>query len=75
MDLNETNKLWYESLPIEGVKFGYNDFVLIVGGENAGNHASVISLISLEPITYLVELDLPANGDIIILETELEIAE
>ena len=75
MDLNEANKLWYESKPIEGVKFGYNDFICVIDGEHFGNCASVISLVSLEPISYLVELDLPAGGDVIVLEKEIEDAE
>ena len=75
MDLNLANKLWYELKPIEGVKFGYNDCIHIVTGKYSGNYASVISLISLEPISYLVELDLPKDGDITVLETEIESAE
>lgn len=75
MDLNEANKLWFEFKPIEGVKFGLNDYVHIVGGEYSGSHASVISLILLEPVTYLVELDLPKGGDVIVLESDLENAE
>ncbi len=75
MDLNEANKLWYELKPIEGVKFGYNDYIQIIEGKYSGNHASVISIISLEPITYLIELDLPKSGDITIFETEIKSAE
>ncbi len=72
MDLNKANKLWYESQPIEGIKFGYNDFVRIIDAEHFGNCASVISLVSLQPVSYLVELDSPASKDLIVLETEIE---
>jgi hypothetical protein len=72
MDLNEANKLWFESKPIEGIKFGLNDYVHITEGEYSGNHASVISLMSLEPVTYLVELDLYTGGDVVVFQTEIE---
>jgi hypothetical protein len=75
MDLDEANKLWYEFKQIEGVKFGYNDYVQIVEGDHSGNHASVISLISLKPVSYLVELGLETGGDIIVAETEIEKSE
>jgi hypothetical protein len=75
MNLDEANKLWYELQPIKGVKFKYNNFIRIIDGENAGNCASVISLVSLEPVSYLVELDLLTGGDVIVLETEIESAE
>ena len=71
MDLKEANKYWFEFEPIEGVLFGLNDSVRIVRGEHAGQVASVISLVSLEPVTYLVELDWD-GGDIVIAETALE---
>lgn len=73
MDLNEANSLWFESKPIAGVKFGLNEDVCIVRGKNAGNHASVISLMSLAPVTYLVELD--TGEDVIITESEIEKAD
>lgn len=74
MNLNEANKLWYDFQPIEGVLFGLNDYVRIKSGEHKGKCASVISLISLEPIpTYLVELDDFKGGDIKIAESELEL--
>lgn len=72
MDLDQANKLWYELKQIEGVKFGYNDYVQIVRGDYSGNQASIISLISLEPVTYLAELNSDKSGDIYVLETELE---
>jgi hypothetical protein len=75
MDINDANKLWYESKPIEAVKFGLNDYIHIIEGEYAGNHASVISLMSLEPVTYLVELDLYTGGDVVVSQTEIENAE
>ena len=72
MDLNEADKLWFNSEPIDGVLFAYNDYVQIKSGEFAGEGASIISLISLEPVSYLVELDLPKGGDIKISQTEIE---
>ncbi len=75
MDLDEANKLWYELEQLEGVKFGYNDCIQIVKGDYSGNQASIISLISLEPITYLAELDSDKGGDIYVLETEIEATE
>ncbi len=74
MELNEANKLWYNFQLIKGVLFGYNDSVRIKSGKYTGKYASVISLESLEPITYLVELD-SNDGDIIIVESELEKSE
>ena len=73
MDLNDSHKFWFEFEPIAGVKFGLNESVHIVGGENAGNHASVISLMSLDPVTYLIELD--TGGDVIVTESEIEKAD
>lgn len=78
MDLNEAHKLWYNFEPISGVLFGYNDYVLIKSGAYAGECAkNVISLESLEPVTYLVELDLAdgSGGNIVIAESEIESAE
>ena len=72
MDLNEANKLWFNSQPIDGVMFELNDYVYIKSGEFAGEGASIISLISLEPVLYLVELDLPTGGDLKIIQAELE---
>ena len=72
MDLNEANKLWFDSQPIDGVSFALNDYVQIRSGKFAGESASIISLISLEPVLYLIELDLPKGGDIEIAQTELE---
>ncbi len=74
MNLIEANKFWYNFEPIEGVLFGYNDSVLIKSGKYVGKYASVISLESLEPIIYLIELD-SGDGDIIIDESELERSE
>jgi len=71
MNLIEANKLWYKFEPIEGVLFGYNDNVLIKSGNHAAKNASVISLESLQPTTYLLELG-SGDGDIVIAETELE---
>lgn len=72
MDLNEASKLWFNSQPIDGVLFELNDYVHIKSGEFAGEGASVISLISLKPVSYLVELDLPKGGDLEIVQSELE---
>ena len=73
MNLNEANKLWFESKSIEGVRFRLNDYVRIIDGEHSGNHASVISLMSLEPVTYLVELDIFTGGcDAVVLQSEIE---
>lgn len=75
MDLDEANKLWFEFKQIAGVKFGLNDYVQVIKGDYSGNHASVISLISLKPVTYLLELDLETGGDIIVAESEIEESE
>ena len=72
MDLNEANKLWFNSQSIDGVLFELNDYVYIKSGEFVEAGASVISLISLEPVSYLVELDLPKGGDLEIAQSELE---
>ena len=73
MNYDELNKLWYELEPIEGLKCKYNDSVRIKSGEFAGQFASVISLLSVEPITYLVETN--NSGDVSVKETEIEIVE
>ena len=75
MNLDEANKFWFEFQPIQGVIFGLNDSVRIFTGENAGNYGVVISLMSLEPVSYLVELSSSPFGDVVVLETELESAE
>ena len=76
MDLNKVNKLWYDSKPVQGIKFGLNECVQIIEGEHKGKNASVISLISIEPVKYLVELDLFTDDcDAIVLQSEMERAE
>ena len=75
MNLNEANKLWYNFEPIESVLFGLNDYVRIISGEFDGSGASVISLTSLEPVTYLVEHDSSIGGDLVISQSELEKAD
>jgi hypothetical protein len=72
MDLNEANKLWFTSQPIEGILFGLNDSVRIISGEHKGKSASVISLISLAPVIYLVELADWNGGDLEIPQDFLE---
>ena len=71
MNLDEANKLWFEFKPIEGVKFGLNDCVRILSGEYREKDAWVISLLSIEPVSYLVELS-SGDGDLTIAENELE---
>lgn len=57
MNFEEVNNLWYDSKSINGVTFGLDDSVRVISGEYAGKSASVISIISIEPIPiYLVEL-------------------
>lgn len=76
MNLDEVNKLWYDSKLIEGINFGLNEYIRIVDGEYKGNNASVICLISLEPVTYLVELDLSTSDcDAVVLQSDMESAE
>lgn len=75
MDLNEANKLWFTSDPISGVLFRYNDYVQIESGEFAGEFANVISLMSIEPVTYLVELHRQTGGDIVVAQSEIEMVE
>ena len=72
MNLDEANKLWYDFEPIEGVLFRLNDGVRITSGKYAGEYASVISLVSLKPVTYLVELGSENKCDVTITESELE---
>ena len=72
MNLDEANKLWFEFQPIEGVKFKLNESVRIVKGKNKGNYAVAISLVSLEPVSYLIELASSPFGDVIVLESEIE---
>ena len=71
MDFNEANKRWFDLQPITGVLFYYNDTVKIRSGEHKNEIASVISLISLEPVTYLIELA-SGGGDIQIAQWESE---
>ena len=73
MDLNEANKLWYMFQRIEGIKYGLNDFVRIISGEHEGETGSVISLTSIKPPTYLIELS--SGHDIDIAESDLVVAE
>ena len=72
MNLEEVNKLWYDSQPIEGIAFGLNDSVRIKSGDYSGQLGSIISIISLKPMPiYLVELS--SNGaDIELAQSELE---
>ena len=51
--------------------FCLNDSVRIKSGEYVGNAAAVISLVALEPVTYLVELG-TTGEDVIIAESDLE---
>lgn len=73
MNFNEANKLWYELKPIKGLMCKYNDYIRIKSGKYAEQFASVISILSVEPITYLVETD--DFGDVSVKETEIEIVE
>jgi hypothetical protein len=73
VDLNEANKLWYMFQPIEGIKYGLNDSVRIISGEHEGETGSVISLTTIEPPTYLIELS--SGQDIEIAESYLILAE
>jgi len=73
MTLDEANKRWYELRPIEGVRFGLNDAVCIKLGDYSGDYGSVISLESLDPVAYVVEL--PDGVDLVIAESALERAD
>ena len=75
MNLDEANKLWFEFKPVEGIKFVLNESVRVMKGESKENYAVVISLVSLEPVSYLVELTSSPFGDVIVLESEIERAE
>ena len=68
--LNDANKLWYKSKPIGGVSFFLNDSVRVTDGEHTNRAGSVISLLSLGPVTYLVELD--DGSDVVISQSMLE---
>jgi hypothetical protein len=72
MTLDEANELWYELAPIDGIIYRYNDCVRIKSGNHHGENATVISLTSVDPITYLVELG-SGDGDIVVAESEIEI--
>ena len=74
MDFKEADNLWYELKPIEVIRFVYNDHVRITAGEHTGKNGSVISLVSVEPIVYIVELESGA-GDVHVAESQFEIAD
>lgn len=71
MNLDEANELWFESKPIDGVKFRLNDNVEMISKEHYGELASVISLISINPPIYLIEIA-SGKGDLTISESELK---
>jgi hypothetical protein len=74
LNQRDIDNLWFSFKPIPGVAFGLNDAVRIKSGEHAGESASVISLVSLEPMpTYIVELG-SGGGDIEVAEVNLESA-
>jgi hypothetical protein len=72
MDLKEADELWWGQKPINGVRFRYNDCVQVTSGEHEGKDGFVISLISLAPVVYLIELE--SGGDVRITESQLESA-
>lgn len=74
MDQRELDRRWFSWEPIEGVQFGLNDSVKIKAGEHSTKGAAVISLLSLSPVTYLVELA-SGQGDVEIGESYLELIE
>jgi hypothetical protein len=74
MDQQELDKHWYSWEPIEGVEYGFNDAILILGGPRAGEGGSIISLLSTNPVTYVVELG-PGEGDVEIAESNLKLIE
>ncbi len=71
MDQRELDRRWFSWEPIDGVLYGLNDTVTILSGEHAGIEGAVISLISIEPVLYLVELLGPTYGDVKIAESDL----
>jgi len=74
MNLEEANDYWFKFEPIEGVRFRLNDPVRIKSGEYKGQCGSVVSLKSVEPVIYLVELG-ETGRDVDIEESVLEPAE
>ena len=74
MNQRELDNLWFSFRPIPGVAFKLNDEVRIKTGGHAGESATIISLVSLEPTpTYIIELD-TGGGDIEVAEADLESA-
>jgi len=74
MDPRELDRRWFSWEPIEGVQYGLNDAVQITVGEHEGEGGAVISLFSIGPVTYLVELS-SGHGDVEIAESNLELIE
>ena len=72
MNKAEINELWFSFRAIPGVSFGLNDSVRIKSGMKSGEIGSVISLVSLDPIpSYIVELA-DGEGDIEVVESDIE---
>jgi hypothetical protein len=73
VDQNELDRRWFSLEPIEGVKYGLNDAVRITYGEYVGGQGAVISLLSVSPVVYLIELS--SVEDASIEESALELIE
>lgn len=74
MDQKELDERWFNWEPIEGVRYGLNDSVRITTGVHISEGAAVISLLSVDPVMYLIELA-SGLGDINVLEKDLELIE
>jgi hypothetical protein len=73
MDQRESDQRWFSLKPTEGVQFGLNDSVQITAGKHCGEGGAVISLLSVSPVIYLVELG--SGRGVEVAEFDLELIE
>ncbi len=59
----------------EQVRFVLNDSVRVTAGSHKGRTGAVVSLFSLDPVTYLVEPGAAPWGDFQVAQSNLEIIE
>jgi len=63
--------LFLDHAPIDGVHFGHNDCVRVLGGQYAGQVGSLITLVSLQPEpAFVVELE--SGGDVVVAQSNLK---
>lgn len=59
----------------EQVRFVLNDSVRVAAGIHKDRTGAVVSLFSLDPVTFLVEPGAPPWGDFQVAQSDLEIVE